>query len=51
MTANEKLRRVVDELSEPETEATLAFIAGRDRRDPVIDLFESARKDYESSSP
>lgn len=53
MTAKEKLRQVVDELSEPEAERALAFIADRrDRdRDPVIAFFEDAPEDDEPTTP
>lgn len=51
MTAKEKLRQAIENLSEPEVEATLAFIADRSGRDPVLELFESAPEDDEPSTP
>ena len=51
MTAKEKLRRAVEDLSEPEAEAALAFIAGRLGNDPVFELFERAPEDDEVSTP
>jgi hypothetical protein len=42
MTAREKLRRAVEELTELEAEQTLAFIARRREADPVLDFFDHA---------
>jgi hypothetical protein len=47
MTAKEKLRQTVEELSELEAEQTLAFISRRRDRDPVIEAFENAPIDDE----
>jgi hypothetical protein len=47
MTAKEKLRQAVEELTQLETEDTLAFIARRRKQDPVIDAFENAPLDDE----
>jgi hypothetical protein len=51
MTAKEKLRKAVEDLSELEAEQTLAFIARRHERDPVIEFFENAPEDDEPSTP
>ena len=51
MTAREKLRRAIEQLTEREAEDALAFIADRRGPDPVVDLFESAPEDDEPSSP
>lgn len=51
MTAKDKLRQAVDELSELEAEQMLELIARRRERDPVIELFESAPEDDEPSTP
>ncbi len=50
MTAKDKLRQAVDELTELEAEETLAFIARRRERDPMIEAFENAPYDDEPSS-
>jgi hypothetical protein len=47
MTAKDKLRQAVDELTELEAEETLAFIARRRDLDPVIEAFENAPIDDE----
>jgi hypothetical protein len=47
MTATDKLRQAVEDLSELEAEATLAYIAQRRERDPVIEAFENAPLDDE----
>jgi hypothetical protein len=47
MTAKDKLRQAVEELSELEAEQTLAFIASRREIDPVIDASENAPADDE----
>ena len=47
MTAKDKLRQAVDQLTELETEETLAFIARRRDRDPVVQAFENAPIDDE----
>jgi hypothetical protein len=47
MTAKEKLRQAVEDLSELEAEDTLAFIARRRERDPVLEAFENAPIDDE----
>jgi len=51
MTAKDKLRQAVEELSEPEAEQTLAYIARRRERDPLLELFENAAEDDEPSTP
>lgn len=50
MTAKEKLRQAIEDLSELEAERTLAFIARRDDRDPLIAAFEDAPEDDEPST-
>jgi len=47
MTAKEKLQQAVEELTELEAEQTLAFIARRRERDPVIEAFANAPLDDE----
>lgn len=47
MTAKEKLRQAVDELTELEAKEALAFITGRRELEPVIALFENAPLDDE----
>lgn len=47
MTAKEKLRQAVDELSELEAEKVLEIIARRRDRDPVRAFFEDAPEDDE----
>src|SRR4051794_17746273 len=52
MTAKEKLRQAIEDLSELEAEQTLAFIApSRDDHDPIIAAFEDAPDDDESTTP
>lgn len=51
MTAKEKLRQAVEELSELEAEQTLAFIARRHEQDPVLELFGNAPEDDEPLTP
>jgi hypothetical protein len=51
MTAKDKLRQVVEELSELEAEQMLELIARRRDRDPMIELFENAPEDDEPSTP
>ena len=52
MTAKEKLRQAVEDLSEREAEQTLAFIARRrDDRDPMIEAFDDAPHDDEPTTP
>ncbi|MGH2968408.1 MAG: hypothetical protein ACRDK0_04995 [Solirubrobacteraceae bacterium] len=51
MTAKDKLRQTVEELSELEAQQALAFITARRGRDPVIELFENAPEDDEPSTP
>jgi hypothetical protein len=51
MTAKEKLRQAVEELTELEAEQTLAFIARRRDRDPMIEAFENAPYDDEPTTP
>lgn len=47
MTAKEKLRQAVEDLSELEAEDTLAYIARRRERDPVFEAFDNAPLDDE----
>ena len=51
MTAKQKLRQAVEELSELEAEKTLAFIARRQEGDPVAEVFENAPVDHEPTTP
>jgi hypothetical protein len=51
MTAKEKLRQAVEELSELEAEQALAFIARRREPDPVLKFFENAPLDDEPLTP
>jgi hypothetical protein len=51
MTAKDKLRQAVEELSELEAEQMLELIARRRERDPMIELFENAPEDDEPSTP
>jgi hypothetical protein len=51
MTAKEKLRQAVDELSELEAERMLEIITRRRERDPMIAAFEDAPEDDEPSTP
>jgi hypothetical protein len=53
MTAKDKLREVVDELSEQEAEATLHFIDERrgHETDPLIALLDEAPPDDEPTTP
>lgn len=47
MTAKDKLRQAVEELTELEAEEAHAFIAQRRERDPIIEAFENAPLDDE----
>jgi hypothetical protein len=47
MTAKEKLRQAVDDLTELEAEQMLELIARRRERDPMIGAFEDAPEDDE----
>lgn len=47
MTAKEKLRQAVEDLSELEAEDTLAYIARRRERDLVLEAFDNAPLDDE----
>jgi hypothetical protein len=51
MTAKEKLRQVVEELSELEAEETLAFIARRREPDPVLAFINNAPEVDEPLTP
>ena len=51
MTAKEKLRKAIEDLSELEAEQTLAFIADHHGREPVIEYFENAPEDDEPLTP
>ena len=51
MTAKEKLRQAVDELTELEAEETLAFIARRRQRDTVLEAFQNAPEVDEPLTP
>ncbi len=51
MTAKDKLRQAVEELSELEAEQTLAFIAHHRERDPVLEAFQNAPEVDEPLTP
>lgn len=51
MTAKEKLRQAVEELSELEAEQTLAFIARRREHDPVLEFLNNAPEVDEPLTP
>lgn len=52
MTAKDKLRRTVEELSEAEAQDTLGFIVHRrDKRDALAELLERAPLDDEPTTP
>ena len=51
MTAKEKLRQAVEELTELEAEQALAFIASRRDHDPVRELFDDAPEIDEPLTP
>ena len=51
MTAKDKLRQAVEELSELEAEETLAFIARRREHDSVLEFFNSAPEVDEPLTP
>ena len=51
MTAKEKLRQAVEELSELEAEQALAFIASRRDHDPVREFFDNAPEVDEPLTP
>jgi hypothetical protein len=51
MTAREKLRQAIEELTELEAEQMLELISRRRERDPLIELFENAPEDDEPSTP
>jgi hypothetical protein len=51
MTAKDKLRQTVEDLSELEAEQTLAFIARRRDPDPVLALFQNAPEEDEPLTP
>jgi hypothetical protein len=52
MTAKEKLRRTVEELSEAEAQDTLGFIVHRrDQRDTLAELLARAPLDDEPTTP
>lgn len=52
MTAKDKLRRTVEELSETEAQDTLGFIVHRrDKRDALAELLERAPLDDEPTTP
>ncbi len=50
MTAKEKLRQLVDELSEAEAAEALDILAAHRRRDPVVESFENGPLDDEPVS-
>jgi hypothetical protein len=50
MTAKEKLRRLVGDLSEQEAEAALVYIERGRGRDPMLELLDGAPVDDEPSS-
>jgi hypothetical protein len=51
MTAKDKLRQVVEELTELEAERMLEIFTRRRGSDPVLDLFENAPIDDEPTTP
>jgi hypothetical protein len=51
MTAKEKLRQAIEDLSELEAQQTLAFIARRRQPDPVLEFFNNAPEDDEPLTP
>jgi hypothetical protein len=51
MTAKEKLRLAVEELTELEAEQALAFIVDRRVSDPMIEAFDNAPEDDEPFTP
>jgi hypothetical protein len=51
MTAKDKLRQAVEELSELEAEQALAFIARRQEQDPVREFFDNAPEEDEPLTP
>src|SRR3954468_5427285 len=51
MTAKEKLRQAVEELTELEAEQALAFIASRRDHDPVREFFDNAPEVDEPLTP
>ena len=50
MTAKQKLRRLVEDLSEQEAEAALVYIERGRGRDPILDLLDGAPLDDEPTS-
>ncbi len=50
MTAKEKLRELVDELSEVEAAEALNILAARQRHDPIVEFLENAPLDDEPVS-
>jgi hypothetical protein len=50
MTAKEKLRELVDELSEVEAAEALDILAARRRHDPIVEFLENAPRDDEPVS-
>jgi hypothetical protein len=50
MTAKEKLRELVDELSEVEAAEALDILAARRRHDPIVEFLENAPLDDEPVS-
>ena len=50
MTAKEKLRELVDELSEVEAAEALDILAVRQRHDPIVEFLENAPLDDEPVS-
>lgn len=53
MTSKEKLRVIVEDLSEPDAEATLAYIERRKAAhgDPVLEILDGAAPDSEPTTP
>jgi len=51
MTAKDKLRQAIEDLSEPDAEEILTIVVRRTGRDPVAELFEDAPEDDEPSTP
>ena len=51
MTAKDKLRQAVEELSELEAEQALAFITRRQEQDPVLEFFDTVPEEDEPLTP
>ncbi len=51
MTAKEKLREAIEQLSEAEARETLRHLAHREPRDPLIEFLDTAPEDEEPTTP